>query len=434
MAVEKVKNNYPEEAFISFLWLHQKFDSTKLQTLRGEELRIVKNGHLNEDSGPDFREASILLNDIQWSGCVELHVKSSEWYQHGHQNDSLYENVILHVVWENDLDVVRKDGTSIPVLELKSITDPALTNRYKELIKAISDIPCSGAINKIDELHIKSQLHKAAIERIKIKSEVIKVSLNETRHNWEEAAYIFLASSFGFNLNKNPFLSLAQSLPYKHILQNKDNLFRIEALLFGMSSIINDKIKDPYAKKLLREFRYQSTKYGLTPVLSGLEWKFMRTRPDNFPTIRIAQLAGFLSSRSNIFSGILECRSIRELKALFDFPISDYWSKHYMFGKERKKPVYRLGYDSIVKLAINAVVPLKVAYGIELDDHRYIESGIILMESLPAEDNKFTRKMIKNGFKISGALESQAAIHQYRHYCSARKCLSCEIGFQLLKN
>lgn len=429
-----MKYNYPAESFISFIWNHQKFRLTDLKTQKGESLIIKKPGYLNTDSGPDFQEGSIIIGKYRWDGCIELHVKSSDWYEHGHQFDANYENVILHVVWEYNTPVLREDGTEIPTLEIRSLVDHSLVAKYKNLTNGFNEIPCSNHLANIDPFHINSQLEKVAIERLKEKSENIKSLLMEFKNDWEEIAYISLAKNFGFKLNSAPFELLARTVPYKIIRQNRGSQLKLESLLFGMSNIHIQESEDDYTKKLESEFFYLEKKYNLAPRLTGNEWKFMRTRPDNFPTVRIAQLSSLLFKHNNLFTSLIEEQNLKNFYNFFNIEMPQYWKSHYKVSRKRVSKREGIGKSSIDNILINTVAPLKVAYGIESDNHNYIEEAIELLGRIKPESNKYTRKMSDEGFKIDNALQSQAAIHQLKNYCLKSKCLSCELGYQILNN
>ncbi len=423
----------PSESFISFIWQHQKFNNFTFRTTIGETVIIKKTGFLNTNSGPDFQEASIYIDDVRWDGCIELHVKSSERYEHNHHLDATYENVILHVVWKNDVSVYRKDNTEIPALEINNLVDAKLIENYQQLLSGFNEIPCFQHLPTIDPFHIKLQLDRAGIERLKIKAETVKSLLVEHKNDWEEVTYILLAKNFGFKLNSAPFELLARSLPYKLIRQNRHSPKNIDMLIFGMSSLFNYGKVDAYSMDLTNEFKYLQNKYSLSPRLTGTEWKFMRTRPDNFPTHRLAQFSALLFKIENLFSLMIQNFSVKDYTEIFKAEVSDYWKTHYMINKLKTVSMGYLGQSSIENIIINTIAPIRVAYGIEIDAHEIIESGVDLLESIQPESNKFTRKMKAFGFPLESALKSQAAIHQYQNYCLKSKCLSCDIGHKILK-
>lgn len=422
------------ESFIHYLWQFQYFDKKDLKTTAGERLTILKPGILNSNAGPDFSDVKIKAGEIDWAGCVEIHIQSSGWYEHKHNHDRAYENVVLHVVWEENKPVYREDGTRIPTLQLKERVDPDLIRSYQKLINNPSSIPCQKSFSQVDEIVKHSMIDKALMRRLEAKSKQITSILEQNTGDWEETTYQLLASSFGFKINKEPFEQLAKSLPYKVIQKHRDKLIQVEALLFGQAGFLVAKSKDEYLTGLFNEYQFLGKKYDLIDFqLHPTQWKFLRLRPANFPTIRIAQLATLLAANKNIFSTLLELQDYKSLVRFFEIQISVYWQHHYRFGKKSKSRVSDFGESSRHNIIINTVVPLLVAYGQSRDDWSLVERAVTILQSVPTEKNRITRLWNELGYASKTAFDSQGMIELYNNYCQRRECLNCAIGSAILR-
>ncbi|QSE97643.1 DUF2851 family protein [Fulvivirga lutea] len=422
-----------QEAFLHYVWKHQYFDKSALATSDGQNLIIFTTGFHNSDAGPDFKEARIKIDDIEWSGSVELHVKSSNWYDHEHQNDVAYEDVILHVVWENDKEVQRKDGSVIPVVELKSKVDLNLVTRYKSLIQSNGiGIPCEDSFANVEEITKFSMLDKLLVERLKLKSSEILSILKSTNGDWEETAYRCLFQSFGLKVNKEPFGNLAKELPFRLIKKHNQSIEDIEALLFGTAGFLNEASDDLYFKELKTRFNFLSNKYQLDPSLNTAHWKFLRLRPANFPTIRLGQLAAILKDTQSIFQEFINTSDIEQLVKWLRTTPGVYWQSHYHFNKKSKTKNSGIGKSTFDLIVINTIAPLLVAYGQTVDDYHFTERAVTLLEELKPESNRLTKVYSDLGLKPKNAADSQGMIQLYNHYCTKRKCLSCSIGHSIL--
>ncbi len=422
------------ESFLHYLWQFQYFDKRDIKTTAGETLNILKPGILNSDSGPDFSQVKIKIDTIDWVGNVEIHVQSSGWYEHKHDQDHAYENVVLHVVWEENKPVYRNDGTRIPTLQLKHRVEDHLIKSYQRLINNPGSVSCEKSFPTVDELIKHSMIDKALMQRLETKAKLIIALLNQNKGDWEETTYQLLAASFGFKLNKEPFLQLAKSLPYKLINKHSDQLTQVEALLFGQAGFLVARSKDEYLTSLFNEYQFLGKKYELiNNQLHVAQWKFLRLRPANFPTIRLAQFAALLATHKNIFSSILGLQDYKSLVHFFEIQPSPYWQSHYRFGKKSKGPVSVFGESSRDNLIINTVIPLLVAYGQTRDDWSLVDRAIHILQSIPAEKNRITKLWQNLGYASSSAFDSQGLIELYTNYCQRRECLNCSIGSALLR-
>lgn len=420
------------EAFLYYLWQFQQFDKLNLQTITGENIIVLKTGILNTDAGPDFTNARLQINEIEWVGNIEIHIKSSDWKLHKHQQNEAYNNVILHVVWENDQSIIRQDGSLIPTLELNSITDISLFKKYQYLIDNQSVIPCKEHFVNVSDLSKFAILDKALAKRLQQKAQIVEEIFEQNNGDWEETAYQFLAKNFGFKLNSDTFLRLSQNLPLKILQKHRDNLFQIETMLFGQAGLL--EMADEYSEKMIKEYDFLATKFSLKENrLKPQEWKFLRTRPANFPTIRLSQFAQLITQQQSFFSLFTQTETIENLRNILKIEQSSYWQTHYHFGKLASKPLQSLGKDSINNILINTVIPLLAFYSQKTDNQHLMDRCIQFLEGLPAEKNHITDTWESLGLGIKTAFDSQASIELFNNFCTQKKCLQCNVGIEILK-
>ncbi len=397
-------------------------------------LEVFDPGTLNGDAGPDFSSSRIKIAEMEWVGNVEIHTNSSNWYDHGHEEDAAYDNVVLHVVWRDDKPVLRRDKTKIPTIALENRVDKSLIDKYKKLVESPTSIPCERVFPEVPDIVKFSMLDKAAMLRLERKSETATHLAKASDNDWEGVTYQLMGRNFGFKLNFEPFQQLTNSVRRKILLKHADNLTQIEALLFGQAGFLDHGIKDEYLKLLTREYKVLSSKYGLeNQKISKSLWKFLRLRPANFPTIRIAQFSALMYENQNLFSRIVEAPSYNEMVKLFEVKTSDYWHHHYRFGRKTARSLSGMGKDSINNIIINTVVPLLVAYGKFKDEQALVDKALILLQQISSEKNRIVKAWNGIGFKSRSALDSQALIELNNNFCLKRKCLSCSVGIEILK-
>ncbi|BDD03708.1 DUF2851 family protein [Aureibacter tunicatorum] len=422
-----------KEDLLYHLWQYQKFAKHNLRTVQGDELRVFSAGHLNTLAGPDFAYSKIMLNDVTWSGSVEIHVNSSDWYRHKHHLDENYEKVILHVVWNNDKEVKLRDGSLLPVLELKNRVYPEILEKYEKMMGDNHDFTCRNLITKVPDIKLANAFESALNERLRTKASKVSEVYKSTNQFWEETAFKVICSAFGFKVNSGGFGILAEQLRYDILQKNRDQRLKIEALFFGLSGMIREKNKDEYSETMKRYFSFLDHKYSLGgSMMSERDWNFFGARPANFPTLRLAQLAGVVCKSQLFFDAILNSDSLKDYYAIFEFEISDYWKSHYDFGKKKKSATFSLSKASKENLIINSVIPILAAYAMEKDQHQYWEKAIDLLSSLSPERNSITKKWNAMGVELGSAFETQACLEQYKHHCLEKKCLSCSVGYHLL--
>lgn len=422
------------ESFLHYIWQFQYFDKSDLRCSTGEEILVINPGFRNSHSGPDFYDAKLKLDSIEWAGSVEIHISSSGWREHKHQDDAAYENVVLHVVWEENEKILRKDGTVLPTLELRSRVASSFLLQYKRIVHSRNKIPCANAIQNVSDLIRISMLDKTLMARLEKKAAEVLSALEKNNGDWEETCYQMLCRNFGFKVNTEPFLQLAQALPYRLLMKHGDHLEQMEALVFGQAGFLRETINDDYYLLLKREYSLLRAKYGLANrQMNKAQWRFLRLRPANFPSIRLAQLTSVLHHQKNLFSKILSTMSWKALVPIFSVKPSAYWLNHYQFFKRQDKEIPGLGRMSIENIVINSIVPMLVAYGKSRDDQRYVDRAVQLLQETSSEDNNILRSWAELGLESKSAFDSQALIELHNSFCVRRRCLDCNIGFSLLQ-
>lgn len=424
--------NFPED-FFHFIWQYRLYGAQKLYTTTREEIEVLQPGNLNKNAGPDFSNAKLIINKTTWAGNVEIHIKASDWILHQHQNDNAYDNVILHVVYEADQQIYRKDGTLIPTLVLKGLFATELMNKYESLVTSLNNFPCEKQIGEVDEFIINHFLSRVLVERLADKSTEVYEKVKELKGDWDETFYHFMAKNFGFKVNAIPMEMLAQSLPQQLFAKHKDNSLQIEALIFGQAGFLNQKFEDKYPQELKREYQFLQKKYNLKPIDVSL-WKFMRMRPQNFPTLRLAQFAALIVNSNHLFSKILDLKEYKNSVQLFeDLPVNSFWEKHYHFNKKTENVRLQLGKSSIDNILINTLSLFLFAYGKAMDQHNFETRALYLLENLPSENNAILQHFKNAGVNIKTAFNSQALLQLKKKYCNEKKCLNCAIGIKILK-
>lgn len=420
------------EDFIQYLWKFKKFDFTRLKTTSNQEVVIKNVGvHNTSQAGPDFIHARLIIDNQDWAGTVEVHVKSSDWYVHNHENDIAYDNVILHLVWEDDAQVYRKDNSLIPVVELKEYIPIEVVKKYQALYDNNSNnwISCHKQIKTVPEFVKTNWLERLCIERLEKKSLQIQQLLNDVTNDWEGLLFILLCKNFGLKSNADSFLAIAKSLGYSVIRKCSDQHLVLEALLFGHANLLNDVDEDPYGISLAKEYAFLKTKFNLSEV-KGQPLQFFRQRPSNFPTIRLAQFVSLYHHNHQLFAAIIATKTLNGFYDLFDITTSAYWDTHYVFGKSSKKRSKKLSKSFINLLVINTIIPIKFLYSKSIGVAN--DEIIALYSQLNAEQNSIVTRFSDCGLTIKNAMQSQASLELKNEYCDRKKCLDCGIGNYLL--
>ena len=421
-----------KEDFLHHIWKFKRWNAAVLKTIDGEEITIDRVGEHNYDAGPDFFNAQLKIGENKWAGNVEIHINSSDWIAHKHQLDKNYDNVILHVVYQHNKIIVDKNGVPIPTLELSKIIDTKLVSQYQNLIASETWMACEKQIHNVPEFIITSWMDRLAIERLERKAEEIKITLTQNKNDWETTFYTYLLKYLGLKVNALPFQMLAQITPLI-IAEKHKNQLSIEALYFGQSGFLEEHIDDEYFLSLKKEYQFLKSKFKLTPLDKSL-WKYLRLRPPNFPTIRIAQLSNLLLKNSRLFAAVLAANSIKELEQLFDVKASVYWETHYQFGEKAKNETSKnLGKLTVHNVIINVVVPIMFVYAQQNNNATINQKALSYLEALPSENNTIIKKWKLLNVTAKNALQSQSLLELKNNYCSQKKCLTCSIGNNLLK-
>ena len=418
------------EKFLQFIWQHQLFDSSKLETITGEPITVITIGTLHNDSGPDFFNAKIKIGNTIWAGDVEIHIKSSDWQKHHHQKQKQYNSVILHVVSEYDKDYNAEHGNYIPTTILP-IPSHILQN-YVTLQHNSSTIRCSHILPTIDTFYQNMWFDRLVIERYESKTNHLLAIMQETTNSWEETLYINLARNFGFKTNADAFERLAKSIPLHLIKKHSNNLFQIEALLFGQAGMLEKISNEEYTLRLQTEYTFLQKKYSLKPLPIEL-WKFGRMRPANFPSIRIAEFAELISSNNNVSSVLLELHSIKEISKLFSVKLHSFWDTHYTLFDTSEKHIKQIGNQSIEIIIINTVIPFLFAHGTFFKNDDITQRAIQFLEEISSEKNSIIEIWNSIHIESHSAYRSQALIQLYNEYCNKGKCLQCCFGLRWMK-
>ena len=420
-----------KEHLLHYIWQFQLFKpNPTLATEQGELLTVFHPGHYLQMSGPDFFNAQLSIGTQMWAGNVEIHIKASDWYAHHHETDRAYDNVILHVVWESDIPVFRADQSLIPVLILKDVVAPDLLKRYQQLFDRKRWIACEDqkvALDPIKALNWKEGLY---VERLKLKTAPILELASETKQHWEQLFFVCMAKGFGLNANGDFFEKWSKELPIEIVLKYADNLLALEALFLGGNGLLSEDVEDQYGQSLRNEWLFLKHKYQLKESLKGTV-QFFKLRPDNFPTIRLVQLAAWYHANSNGAHLVLKAKNIEDFYKLFDVGVSAYWQTHFVFDKESKQQAKKLSKKFVDLLILNTVIPyLHVYFSSKQVD--FSDRLFDLVRGLKPESNQVISNYIDLGFVVEDALDSQALLQLKKHYCDRKRCLECLMGRTIL--
>ena len=420
-----------QEDFLHYIWKHKKFRFNNLETTTGESIVVTSVGQHNFNSGPDFFNAKIKVGDQLWAGNVEIHIKSSDWFLHSHEQDKAYDNVVLHVVWEDDTEVFRKDNTPIPTLQLKDVVDVTMLNNYEKLFaKQNKWINCENDFPSTDDFVLTNWLERLYLERLERKSETINTLLVASKNDWESVFFKMLTKNFGLKVNGESFFSLGQSIDFSIIRKTQSNPHVLEAFLFGQAGLLEQDIENAYYLDLKNEYKFLKQKFGLQNN-QVLPLQFFRLRPSNFPTIRLSQLANLYNKHQNLFSKVIELNEVEDFYELFKVSTSDFWETHYTFQKTSKTSIKKLSKSFVDLLLINTILPIKFCYakqkGVEID------SEIIKIATAITSEKNNIISAFNNLKKVSkSSLDSQALIQLKTEYCDKNNCLKCAVGNQFL--
>ncbi|WP_298346421.1 DUF2851 family protein [uncultured Algibacter sp.] len=420
-----------QEDFLHYIWKHKKINFNNLKTTKGEAIVISSVGQHNFNSGPDFFNAKIKIGEQLWAGNLEIHLKSSDWFLHNHEQDKAYDNVILHVVWDDDTEVFRKDNSVIPTLELKNYIDKSLLNNYEKLLsKKDKWINCENDFALTDQFVLDHWLERLYFERLDRKSNTIQNLLQTSKNDWEAVLFKMLTKNFGLKVNGDAFFSLGNSIDFSIIRKTQSNQQIIEALLFGQSGLLNEEVEHPYYSNLVKEYDFLKQKFNLQNS-QVLPLQFFRLRPPNFPTIRLSQLASLYNKHQNLFSKVVKINQREDFYELFKVSTSEFWKTHYTFQKESKASTKMISKSFIDLLLINTILPLKFSYAKQKGEE--VNTDLIeLASTITSEKNTIIETFNKLKKVSKSALQSQSLIQLKTEYCDKNKCLQCAIGNSLI--
>ena len=428
------------EQLIHYVWKHKLFPLKELTTSDGRLVEVIDPGLHNHNAGPDFFNAKIRINGNLWVGNVEIHDKSSDWYQHGHDNDSRYDNVILHVASLLDTEVMNTHGQYIPQIQLE--VPQYVKDNYAELIKTDEYPPCFKVIPQLSQLTVHSWMAALQTERLERKTSDIRRRVEQCNGSWEDAYFITLSRNYGFGINGDVFEQWAHNIPLSAVGHHRDDLFQIEAIFMGQAGLLEldaipeyyqkEALNDGYFARLRNEYQYLAHKFSLHPIDFKL-WRFLRLRPQNFPHIRISQLANLYYQQKASLSQLVECETIDQLKSVLKSQVTPYWETHYTFGSTSSRSEKHLSYGSVNLLMINTAIPMLFAYGRHKEKEVLCDRAFDFLEQLKPENNHIIRMWQQVGLNVRSAGDSQALIQLKNEYCDKRDCLRCRFGFEYLK-
>ena len=428
------------EQLLHYTWKHKLFPLKDLTTNDGQFVEIIDPGLHNRNAGPDFFNAKVRIGTTMWVGNVEIHDKSSDWYLHGHDKDSRYDNVVLHVAAELDTEVMKSNGEYVPQLQL-SVPDSVMQH-YDELQRTDEYPPCYKVIPDLSSLIIHSWMAALQTERLEQKTEAIRKRAERCNGSWEDAYFVTLARNYGFGINGDVFEQWAYNIPLNAVAHHRDDLFQIEAIFMGQAGLLEleaipeyyqrEALNDGYFAKLRNEYQYLAHKFSMKPIDFKL-WRFLRLRPQNFPHIRISQLANLYYQQKAGLSQLMECETLDELKQVLKSQVTPYWETHYAFGSTSTKSEKHLSYGSINLLMINTAIPMLFAYGRHTTKEVLCDRAFDFLEQLKAENNHIIRMWQQVGLPVKSAGDSQALIQLKKEYCDKKDCLRCRFGYEYLR-
>lgn len=418
------------EKLLSYVWKYRLFN-TQLQTTSGIPVSVIKPGEQHHHAGPDFFNARVRVGSTLWAGNVEIHVKASDWYRHGHQTDRSYDNVVLHVVYEHDTDIIHPDHTIVPTVALAEQMNEDVLRRFASIQSSRLEIPCGKQLPEVEQIVLDSWTERMLVERLEHKSGLIDLALHANHNDWEDAFYQLLARNFGFKVNAQPFEMLARVLPRKVLLRHADQPQQVEAMVLGQAGLLEGEFADEYARMLQLDYRFLARKYGWMPLDRHL-WKLLRMRPANFPTIRLSQFAALVTQDGFSFAKLLHQYDLETLRQKLEVTASPYWSTRYVFDKPAPFSVKQMGSDSIDNIIINTIAPAMFYYGRARGDLSTVEKSMDLLRSVQPEKNSITTAWNQFGWKPKNAFDSQALLGLHANYCSFKKCLDCAIGKKII--
>ncbi len=419
------------ELFLQTVLANKILTVSNFKGTQNETVELINIGTINNDSGPDFFNAKVKINDVILAGNIEVHIKTSDWLKHHHDKDKAYDRIILHFVYEHDKDITQNINNNVPVVELRKYIPDHIISNYKNLIVSKTKIACGHSISYVNSFVWISWLNRLMVSKLEEKTAYISDVFQFLNNNYEETLYVVLMRSFGFKINNEAFELLAKNLPYSILKKYSDNLIQIEALLYGVSGLLDNVFENKYLKNLQNEYEFLKHKHQLNELPKEI-WKFSKTRPLNFPSVRMAQLAALIHKHNSLFHLIESKPSLSELKKYFDVEVSSYWNDHYTFDDESILKKKNLGINAFELLVINSIVPF--LFFMSKNNEEFMNYAFDLLNQIKAEVNFKTKEFSKLGVKVDNSFESQALIYLFDQFCSKKACLNCSVGNDLIKS
>lgn len=420
------------ERLMQFIWQGRYFGQGPYFTIQGEPLEIIYPGIWNVNQGPDFLDAKLKIGKTIWAGNIELHIRASDWHRHLHHTDPNFQNIILHVVWDNDACVLDRQGTAFACFCLQPFVSKILLERYQTMmLEQNFFLPCQHYLLAIDGLHWLSWKERLIAERLEKKSERIQFLLKETRQDWETVFWWLLAGNFGLKVNASLFESIARTIPIKIIYQHKQQIQQLEALLLGQANLLSGNFEESYPVMLQKEFHFLRKKYQLAKVL--LQPAFLRMRPAAFPGLRLAQLAMLMHKTDHLFATLKEVESLQNIQEIFRVHPNDYWLYHYRLDEPLAYQEKKLGQQMINSILINTVVPVIFSYGKVMKEEKLKDRALGWLSEIAPEQNRIVQQWTGNKVINGSAFDSQALLELSHQYCEEKRCLDCAVGAAVLK-
>ena len=420
------------EDFLQFIWQNKILKPLPLITVNGKEISIIKYGELNKNSGPDFFNAQLRIDNVILVGNIEIHIKTSNWLKHKHQHDKNYDNIILHVVYEHDTDLAQNINNNVEVLELKKLIPELTFENYKTLNNSKTKLPCHGQLHKCDDFKFLSWLERMTVERLEEKLKLIESNFQLFNGDYTQTFYFLLLRNFGFKVNGLPFELLAKNLPLNILIKHADNLMQLEALLLGVSGLLSNKYKDEYILQLQNEYDFLKHKYSLTELKKEL-FKFSKLRPANFPTLRLAQFAKLINTKPSIFMAPYDFLNHEEILMALKVNLEGYWRNHYNIDGNVSSKDLTIGFSSKENLIINTFAPFYFFYSKKTGKDDFGNLAIQLLSNCDLEQNNKIKLFDVKKSILKNSANSQALINLYDNYCSKKNCLNCAVTSQILK-
>ena len=422
-----------KEVFLHHIWKYKLYSTQNLKTYHDDFIEIIDVGNLNFDAGPDFLEATIVIGDKLWAGSVEMHVNSSDWNLHRHNDDLAYQNVILHVVWNHDCEIDELRQRNVQTLILQDFVKPEIVYNYQNIINSKFERSyCEEFLKEIGLKQFSLWFERLLIERFEEKTEFILQLLSKNNNNWEETLFKSLAKNFGLKVNVEAFEIWSNSFPFDVLQKNQFDKVKVEALFFGQAGFLDDNFENDYYKQLKNEYNFLKIKYKLEPISSSL-FKFSKMRPIGFPTVRLAQLSAIYGKFSKLFSEIIIQNNLKSYYKLFEkIELNPFWETHYTFKNESNFQTKNISKDKINNMLINTIIPLRYAFE-RVRSEVEIDFYLDLLQEINPENNSILDEFVRIGFENKSAKDSQILIHLKKRYCSEKKCLNCAIGHHILR-